>query len=235
MARLFVTEREINFISDITKEYIKDVVGQKIYYYSISEVKTRANSVYNESPEKIFENPIVLDAIVGQPERDAKIDAFSYENTYTIEAYLHYRDMLDKQIELSIGDFFSYGSLFFEVTEITYMRAIYGQVEHTDGVKLIGVTARESNFKTKIFGPTDERYTDPDAVQKTFVQQRGLPENKEGMTGDKRELQENGTLDPPIEGQREISDKNSTTAGNTFYDELFTFRCQRHVVQAQTQ
>ncbi len=37
MARLFVTPREVNFINDLTKELIKDVIGQKIYYYSISE------------------------------------------------------------------------------------------------------------------------------------------------------------------------------------------------------
>ena len=35
MARLFITPRELNFISDITKEIIKDVVGQKVYYYPI--------------------------------------------------------------------------------------------------------------------------------------------------------------------------------------------------------
>jgi hypothetical protein len=30
MARLFVSPREINFINDIAKELIKDVIGQKI-------------------------------------------------------------------------------------------------------------------------------------------------------------------------------------------------------------
>jgi len=35
MARLFITPREIDFISDITKEVIKDVVGQKIFFYKV--------------------------------------------------------------------------------------------------------------------------------------------------------------------------------------------------------
>ena len=30
MARLFIGQREADFISDITKEFIKDVAGQKI-------------------------------------------------------------------------------------------------------------------------------------------------------------------------------------------------------------
>ena len=45
MARLFITPRELNFINDIAKEIIKDVVGQKIYYFPISEVKSKENSL----------------------------------------------------------------------------------------------------------------------------------------------------------------------------------------------
>ena len=37
MARLFITSREIDLISDLTKEIIKDVVGQKVYYYRVRE------------------------------------------------------------------------------------------------------------------------------------------------------------------------------------------------------
>ena len=40
MGRLFITQREINFINDIAKEVVKDVIGQKIYYFPISEIKS---------------------------------------------------------------------------------------------------------------------------------------------------------------------------------------------------
>mgnify|MGYP003127954346 FL=1 len=43
MARLFLTPREINFMNDIAKELVKDVIGQKIYYFPISEVKSRVH------------------------------------------------------------------------------------------------------------------------------------------------------------------------------------------------
>ena len=41
MARLFITPREINFINDLAKEIVKDVIGQKIYYFSISEINAK--------------------------------------------------------------------------------------------------------------------------------------------------------------------------------------------------
>ena len=55
MARLFITTREIDFISDLTKEITKDVIGQSIYYYRIREDVSEVHEVYEESLEKIFE------------------------------------------------------------------------------------------------------------------------------------------------------------------------------------
>ena len=36
MSRLFITPREIDFIADVTKEITKDVIGDVIYYYTVS-------------------------------------------------------------------------------------------------------------------------------------------------------------------------------------------------------
>ena len=60
MARLFITPREVDYISDLTKEITKDVIGQKIFYYSVSMTKTAVHRVYDEAPNKIFENPKIL-------------------------------------------------------------------------------------------------------------------------------------------------------------------------------
>ena len=49
MARLFITPREIDFISDLTKEVTKDVIGQKIFYYKIREDLTNVHDVYEEA------------------------------------------------------------------------------------------------------------------------------------------------------------------------------------------
>ena len=43
MARLFITPRELNFINDIAKEVIKDVIGQKVYLFQISEIKSKVH------------------------------------------------------------------------------------------------------------------------------------------------------------------------------------------------
>lgn len=221
MARLFLTPREINFISDITKEIMKDVIGQRVIYYPISEVKTQAHPVYREAIQKVFDNPILLDALVDNNfQTDTVINQFGVDAQYKIEVFLQHRDLVEKGINVAIGDFFSFSDIFYEVTERTFMRNIYGMPEHKDGIKLVGIRAREDVFNTLIQGPTDISYPDPDAVQTTFVQQRGQQENKEGITGDKRALVDNGVLDAPLTGQREVAPEGDRTgAGNSFYDE----------------
>jgi hypothetical protein len=222
MARLFITPRELNYISDVTKEIIKDVIGQKVFLYPISEIKTKTHGVYNEALKKVYDNPIALDALVDSNfQNDTKIDKFGVDAQFKIEVYVQHRDLVDKGIKVTIGDFFSFSDIFYEITERSYMRNIYGMPEHKDGVKLVGVKAREGLFVAPIHGPTDIEYTDPDAIQETFVQQRGEALDASGQpTGDKRDLVANGVLEKPLTGPKEVSEKGDPeTVGSAFYDE----------------
>lgn len=224
MSRLFITPRELNFISDITKELIKDVVGQKIYYYPISETKTKTHGIYNESMQKVYDNPIALDVLVdAQYQTDTKISAFGVDQQYKLEVFVQYRDLVEKGINVSIGDFFSFSDIFYEITDETVMRNTYGLPEHRNGVKLVGTKAREGTFTAPIQGPTDITYTDETAVQKKFEQQRGRAENSEGPTGDVRDLVKAGVLEPSLTGPKEVSEKGALSGdshdGSSFYDD----------------
>ncbi len=220
MSRLFITPREINFINDIAKEVVKDVIGQKIYLFQISEIKSKIHDIYEESPDKVFDSPLELDCLVKYNEQEIRTNRFGSEEYYTIEAYVQSRDLLDKGIEILEGDFFSYGSTFFEVIKAPLTQTIMGQIEHKRFITITGRQSRKDQFLSKVFGPTSEEYTDKDAVQTEFVQQRGFKNNRLGPTGDVRDLQKNGVLDKPITGPKEVSPTGDTTnAGSSFYDE----------------
>jgi hypothetical protein len=220
MGRLFVTPREIDFINDIAKEIVKDVIGQKIYYFPISEVKTQVHDVYEEAVDKVFENPIEIDALVKYEAQNVTTNKFGSEETYNIEAYIQSRDLLDKGIQVTEGDFFSYGDTFFEVIKAPSSDTIFGQIEHKRFITITGKQSRKGQFISKVFGPTDESYSDSDAVQNTYVQQRGFEENRLGKTGDVRDLQKKGILDAPLTGPAEVSPKGTDAkAGSAFYDE----------------
>ena len=220
MARLFITPRELNFINDIAKEVIKDVIGQKVYLFQISEIKSKVHDVYEESPDKVFETPIELDCLVKYTGQQVKTDRFGSEKFFEIEAYVQSRDLLDKGIDILEGDFMSYGSVFYEITKAPSSQIIFGQIEHERFITISARQSRKDLFLAKIFGPTSESYTDEDAVQDTVVQQRRFSENRLGPTADVRDLRKTGVLDSPITGPKEVSSRgDSTKVGSSFYDE----------------
>ena len=220
MARLFITKREMDFINDIAKEVIKDVIGQKIYLFQISSVKSKVHDIYEESPDKVFESPIEIECLVKYNAQEITTNRFGSEEYYTIELYIQSQDLLDKGIEILEGDFFSYGSVFFEITKAPVTDTIFGQIENKSFITVFGRQSRKDLFLSKVFGPTSEAYTDEGSIQDTFVQQRGSETNKLGKTADVRELQKKGVLTEPISKPREVSPKgDSTGSGSSFYSE----------------
>ena len=218
MGRLFVTPRELDFINDISKEIVKDVIGQKIYYFPISEAKSKVHDVYEEAVEKVFDDPIEIECLVKYNPQDITTGRFGSEENYTVEAYIQSRDLLQKGIEILEGDFFSFGTIFFEVIKAPATDTIFGQIEHKRFITITGKQSRKGQFLSKVFGPTSEAYTDDDAVQETFVQQRGYSENRLGKTADTRDLQTKGVLEKPISKPREVSPKGENReTGSSFY------------------
>ena len=217
MPRLFTTPREIDYFSHLNKELTKDINGQKIFYYAISNKKTTIHDVYEESTEKVYEDPIEIECWVKWMEPELHTGKFGSEYRSKIECSIQNRDMVDKEIEPKEGDFFTFGSLIFEITSAVRATIIHGQVEYANSLKITGIQSRKSQFVAKVFGPTDERHSDPDAVQKDFVQQRGFAENRLGPTNDKREILEqevigNDTIDQPAEVSprgKQVTDANS--------------------------
>lgn len=217
MPRLFISPREIDFFNDISKEVVKDIIGQKIYYYPISLEKTQTHDVYEEAVRKVFENPIEIECIVEWNPSDVSTTRFGHDKTANITVWIHSRDMVQREIELREGDFFTYGAQIFEVTTVRTFRNIYGQVEYDDGVEMKGKQTRKDVFSVIPQGPTEEEFTDDDATQTTFKQQRGI----DGV--DKHDLIENGVLDPPdISEPAEVSPRGTMSpsrAKSGFYGE----------------
>jgi hypothetical protein len=209
MARLFITPREIDFIADIAKEITKDVIGDVIYYYKVREDISEIHDVYEEAPEKIFNPPIEVDARVQWNPKEIKTDRFGFESSYTTEVYLHYRDMIDRGIKLDEGDFFSYGDNFFEITSIVYDKVVFGQVEHISGYTLKAKQARKGQIDVHPHGPTEEIYSDHDAVKEEFIQQRG-----NASMDDNRALVDQGKIDNTLHTQQQVK-KDSVSS--SFY------------------
>ena len=215
MARLFVGQRETDFFSDITKELIKDVAGQKIFYYTVREDLSNVHSVYEESVEKVFNPPIEIECLVEWQPSEVRTTQFGQEQIKTLTVYLHPRDLLDRNIDFRDGDYFSYGQYFFEATSVIYDKIAYGQIERVTSIKVNGKQTRTEHINKIPLGPTSESYTDDIAIQTTFEQQRGQTES------DTRQLQKDNVLEKPITGPKKVSPdgtkKSINSTGSSFY------------------
>tara|TARA_B100000085_G_scaffold278405_1_gene300194 strand:- start:1694 stop:2350 length:657 start_codon:yes stop_codon:yes gene_type:complete len=215
MARLFVGQRENDFFADITKEVIKDVAGQKIYYYTVRNDLTDVHSVYEESLDKIFNPPIEIECLVEWQPSETKTTKFGTEYIKTLSIYMQNRDLLDRNIDFKKGDYFSYGSYFFESTSIIYDKLVYGQIERVASVKVTAKQTRLQHINVRPHGPIDEVYSDKDAIQTTFEQQRGT------TPSDIRRLRKDGILEEPITGPKKVAPDGTTKSvngiGSSFY------------------
>ena len=190
MPRLFTGPRELTFFSDVTKELIKDLAGQCIFYYSINEFKTRVHPLYNEAVEKFFNTPVSLDALVSaEYTKETRIDRRGVDKQYMIDVFAQYRDLADKNVKPCIGDFFSFSDLFYEIADVIVQSNIHGLPEHRRSYKISGVKVRRDQFEAKLIGPTDITHPEPGSVMQDFVQQRGLDPS------DKRYLQDQGKVE----------------------------------------
>ena len=215
MARLFVGQRETDFFADITKEVIKDVAGQKIYYYTVRSDLSEVHGMYEESLEKIFNPPIEIECLVEWQPSETKTTKFGTEYIKTLSVYMQYRDLLDRNIDFKKGDYFSYGAYFFEATSIVYDKLIYGQIERIASMKVTAKQTRLQHINIKPIGPIDEKFTDEGSIQTTFEQQRGTNES------DIRQLRKDGILEEPITGPKKVapdgSVKSINNIGSSFY------------------
>ena len=189
MARLFITPREIDLINDLNKEITKDVIGQIVYFYKTRVDLSQPHDVYDEMTERIFDNPVEIDCRVQWNAEEIKQDKFGMDVVRKMEVYIHMRDMLDRNITISEGDFLQYGTDFFEITTVKDDKVIFGQVEYKTGFVVSAVLARKGLINRKPHGPIGEEYTDENATQKVFTQQQG-----KASAGDKRQLVKDGIL-----------------------------------------
>jgi hypothetical protein len=237
MARLFIGTREQQLINDLTKEFIKDVVGQQIILFPISTLHTKIHPVYDEAVEKIFENPITLDVLALSPTNTNSWNQFGYDSNAEIELHIQPRDLLDKQLDIESGDMFLYGDKVYEILTCFTMDNIFGQVEYDKSKYIKAKLARSGQFDLDTFKrmiQTNNPNFNKSQEQHTFIQQRGLPENEQGATNDHRQMRKRlGDGMAPIaldEGPRKIAadeddelnnnrDAATDAKGNSFYNE----------------
>jgi len=191
--------------------------------------------VYEEALEKVFDNPIKLDVLAGQPERGQEVSGWSLEDTTTLAVHIQTRDAKDKGVEPTPGDVFLYGDELYEILNVVEVGDMFGQAEYGIYYKLTSGLIRSGRVDFEAFRKLliEDGDFQASSIQKTFEQQRGLPETPEnGVTGDRRAIRRrlrDDMADPALgEGPRkvssdedpeDVSDTDGKQSSSSFYNE----------------
>src|SRR5690348_15443684 len=146
MSRKFVTERELAFISNVTKELLQGVVEEKVRYYAISVEESIVDRLYNEAIKKVWSAPVEFDALVHWDQGPTIAGRLGMDATYNVEIYAHKQELVERNIEVREGDFVEYGGVFFEITSATQPQIVFGQVNNKVMVRMACVQSREGQF-----------------------------------------------------------------------------------------
>lgn len=146
MSRKFITQREINFIDNVTKELLQGVVEEVVNYYSISIEKSDVNQLYQESIHKIWNPPVGITALVLYDQGPSVAGRYNLDSRYTMDVYFHKKELTERNVVVREGDFVEYGGIYFEITSATQPQVVFGQINNKVMTKCTCVPAREGQF-----------------------------------------------------------------------------------------
>jgi len=142
----FVTQKELSFFHAVNRELIQAVVQQSVIYYQIMAEQTVADDLYNESVTKVWSSPVRINALVLYENSTEQITMLPPDAKFNIDIYFHKQELVDRNMAPKMGDFVKFGSLLYEILNVTEPQPIAGMVDQQMMVKCPCTPARRGQF-----------------------------------------------------------------------------------------
>lgn len=141
---LFFSEKELEFIKKLNDELIGKVITQKIYYYKI---ENKESNVYGEVKNKIFSKPIDIYVLVDiQEKSEQETNIYGVDTKYSIIVYFQKDRVIEKNIDVCVGDYIKYGNVLYEITSCLETKFVFGLPTKSIMIKCDCVAVRESSI-----------------------------------------------------------------------------------------
>jgi hypothetical protein len=157
MAKKFVDTKMIAFIDSINRQLIQKIIGEEVKYYAVSLKQTEVQRLYNEAVQKTVTAPVSINALVKYENLNTRSMDFGLDAQFNLEVYFHNKELSERNVKPTEGDFIEYGGIFFEITSVTQPQLVYGQIEHKIMTKCVCISSREGQFQ---FGSRSDRDDD---------------------------------------------------------------------------
>lgn len=144
---LFTGKKERDLVKQVNDELIERVIGQTIVYYAVDVGRTNFHPLYGEAIEKTYLPPIRVHALVEKEETDTTYTNYGIDKVSNITVHFHKRRLTeDQDLFVREGDFILYDGEYYEISDLSQPRYLFGQEGHKFEIKATCRKAREGAF-----------------------------------------------------------------------------------------
>lgn len=144
---MFLGEKERNLVKQVNDELSERVIGKQVFYFPIDQQTTNYHSLYGEAIHKNFLPPIRVYAMVHWEGQETSQSDGMLDKRSKLSIFFHKRRLSeDQDLYVREGDFVKYGGFFYEITELSEDRELWGQINHLFEIKATCIKSRKGNF-----------------------------------------------------------------------------------------
>lgn len=144
---LFTGKKERDLVKQVNDELIERVIGQTILYYPIDMQASNFHPLYGEAIRKTYLPPVRVHALVNKEETDTTYSNYGIDKVSQITVHFHKRRLLeDQDLWVREGDFIQYDGQFYEISDLSQPRYLFGQDGQRFEIRATCRKAREGAF-----------------------------------------------------------------------------------------
>ena len=144
---LFTGKKERDLVKQVNDELIERVIGQTVLYYPIDMQTSNFHPLYGEAIKKNYLPPVRVHALVNKEETDTTYSNYGIDKVSQITVHFHKRRLIeDQDLWVREGDFIQYDGQFYEISDLSQPRYLFGQDGQRFEIKATCRKAREGTF-----------------------------------------------------------------------------------------
>lgn len=144
---LFTGKKERDLVKQVNDELIERVIGQTVLYYPIDMQASNFHPLYGEAIKKTYLPPVRVHALVNKEETDTTYSNYGIDKVSQITVHFHKRRLVeDQDLWVREGDFIQYDGQFYEISDLSQPRYLFGQDGQRFEIRATCRKAREGAF-----------------------------------------------------------------------------------------